>query len=214
VALARALAHEPRLLLLDEPLSALDARARPEIRAVLRSALADFDGVRILVTHDAVEAMTLGDQLVILEEGRVTQSGTPDEIRNAPRTAYAAALVGLNLFRGRLEPLEPGVGRLRTSGGEVIVSWAGAEPVEDALGLLRPADVSLYRARPESSARNVLRGRITALTRDLDRVRVSIDGHPRLVAEVTPGSVERLGLGEGVEVWASFKAMEVTVVPA
>jgi molybdate transport system ATP-binding protein len=213
VALARALVHEPRLLLLDEPLSALDAQARPSVRALLRQALSAFDGVRILVTHDPVEAMTLADDIIVMESGRITQTGSPHQIRSAPRTPYAATLVGLNLFRGRLEPLEPGVARLRTDDGDLVVASSGDEET-DVLGLLRPGDVSLYRGRPESSARNVVEGRISSLTREMDRVRISIDSRPPLVAEVTPASVERLGLEEGVTVWASFKAMEVTLVPA
>jgi molybdate transport system ATP-binding protein len=214
VALARALVHEPAVLLLDEPLSGVDVQARPSIRSILRRELAAFDGVRIIVTHDPVEAMTLGDLLVVMESGRVTQSGTPDEIRAAPRTPYAAAVVGLNLFRGRLEQLEPGTGLLRTADGEVVVPWpAGIDgPVADALGLLRPSDVALYRARPEGSARNVVPGRIEAISMEPDRARVRIASAPPLVAEVTAGSVQRLGLKEGVEVWSSFKAMEVTVV--
>ena len=80
------------------------------------------------------------------------------------------------------------------------------------LGLLRPSDVSLYRARPDGSARNVLHGRVTSVAIEADRARIRIDSAPPLVAEVTPGSVTRLGLTEGAEVWASFKAVEVTVL--
>ncbi len=213
VALARALVHEPRLLLLDEPLSSLDVQARATVRSLVRATLAGFEGVRVLVTHDPVEAMTLADELVLLEEGRVTQSGTPDQIRAAPRTPYAAELVGLNLFAGRLVRLEEGAGVIRTADGEVVVAWPHeAAEAEGVLGILRPADVSLYRARPEGSARNVLRGAITSVSIEADRARVRIASSPPVVAEVTPGSVTRLGLTEGVEVWASFKAVEVTVV--
>ena len=214
VALARALVHGPRLLLLDEPLSTLDVRARPATRSVLRSTLAGFTGVRVLVTHDPVEAMTLAEHIVVMEEGRVTQSGSPAEIRKAPGTEYAAALVGLNLFRGRLEPLEQGAGVLRTASGDVVVPWPGElrGALDGVAGLLRPGDVSLYRARPEGSARNVVHGTITSITLEGERARIAVDGAPSLVADVTPGSVTRLGLAEGVAVWASFKAMEVSLV--
>ena len=213
MALARALAHRPRLLVLDEPLSALDVEARPAARSVLRRALTDFEGVSVIVTHDPVEAMSLAVGVVVLEEGRVTQTGTPEEIRAEPRTAFAAALVRLNFFRGRLEPLESGAGVIRMESGEVVVPWPAAvsEPVEDVRAFVRPGDVALYRARPEGSARNVIRGTISSVAVEGDRARVRIDGAPPLVADVTPGSVSRLGLAEGVEVWASFKALEVTL---
>ena len=214
VALARALVSEPRLLLLDEPLSALDVRARAEIRALLRTVLAGFPGVRVLVTHDPVEAMTLADRLVLIEHGRVTQAGTPAEIRDAPRTPYAAELVGLNLFAGSLVRLDDGAGALQTPDGPVVVGWPADahEPVDAALGLLRPADVSLFADRPDGSARNLLEGTVIAVSFEGDRARIRLDTHPPVVAEVTPGSVERLGLSEGVRVWASFKAVEVRVI--
>jgi len=214
VALARALVHEPQLLLLDEPLSALDVRSRGEIRRLLGELLAGFPGVRLMVTHDPVEAMTLADRLVLVERGRVTQEGTPDEILRAPRTPYAAELVGLNLFAGRLERLDDGSGVLRTAEGDVVVAWPAeaSGDVEGALGLLRPADVALFRETPDGSARNVMAGRIESLTRDSDRVRVRIGSHPPVVAEITAASSARLGLREGGEIHAAFKAVEVAVV--
>jgi molybdate transport system ATP-binding protein len=215
VAIARALIHEPRLLLLDEPTSSLDVRARSEIRPLIRSILDGFTGVRILVTHDPVEALTLADRIVVLEEGRVTQFGTPDQLRNAPRTTYVADLVGLNLFAGRLEPLDPGAGSLVTSVGNVVVPWSDdlpREPVEGVLAVLRPSDVVLHTARPEGSARNVVHGRVAEIAIEGERARVRLAGSPPVVAEVTLGSVDRLGLREGGDAWASFKAVEITLI--
>ncbi|WP_338896675.1 ABC transporter ATP-binding protein [Streptomyces sp. TG1A-60] len=103
VALARALATRPRLLLLDEPLAALDARTRLDVRAQLRRHLADFEAVAVLVTHDPLDAMVLADRLVVVEDGRVVQEGTPGDIARHPRTDYIAHLVGLNLYRGQAE---------------------------------------------------------------------------------------------------------------
>ncbi len=214
VALARALVPEPTLLLLDEPLSALDAGARPRIRDLLRRELRAFDGVRILVTHDPVEASSLADRLVILEQGEVTQIGTPEEVRTAPRTRYAADLVGVNAFVGRLEPLEEGAGRLVTGEGEIVVPWPEWDVVGDVIGIVRPADITLWLQRPAGSARNVNRGPITSVTVEGDRARVRIASDPPLVAEVTVGSLERLGLHDGVDVWTSFKAVEVELSPA
>jgi molybdate transport system ATP-binding protein len=214
VALARALVDEPRVLLLDEPLTALDVGARSRIRDLLRETLQGFAGYRIVITHDPVEAAMLADRLVLLEAGRVTQTGTLEEIRAAPRNRYAADLVGVNLYAGRLVPMEAGVGRLETERGDLVVGWpAGVEgAVDDVLGVVRPADVSLFLARPEGSARNAVRGTVRSVTVEGQRARVAIDGRPPLVAEVTPGSVRRLDLRPGTEVWASFKAVEVRLI--
>jgi molybdate transport system ATP-binding protein len=215
VALARALIHEPRLLLLDEPTSSLDVHARSEIRPLIRSIVEGFAGVRILVTHDPVEALTLADRIVVLEQGRVTQSGTPDQLRNAPRTPYVAELVGVNLFAGRLEPLDAGAGSVVTPAGSIVVPWPDDRPrqgVDGVLAVLRPSDVVLHTARPEGSARNVVHGRVAEIAIEGERARVRLIGAPPVVAEITLGSVDRLGLREGGTAWASFKAVEVTLV--
>jgi molybdate transport system ATP-binding protein len=215
VAIARALIHEPRLLLLDEPTSSLDVRSRSELRPVIRSILEGFAGVRVLVTHDPVEALTLADHIVVLEKGRVTQSGAPEQLRNAPRTPYVADLVGVNLFAGRLEPLDPGAGSVVTSAGNVVVPWPddrSREPVDGVLAVLRPSDVVLHTSRPEGSARNVVHGRVAEIAIEGKRARVRLAASPPVVAEITLGSFERLGLREGENAWASFKAVEVVLV--
>jgi molybdate transport system ATP-binding protein len=212
VALARALVVEPGLLLLDEPLSALDVGARVRVRDLIREELARFAGVRLIVTHDPVEASALADRLVLLEGGRVTQIGTPEDIRTAPRSRYAAALVGVNAFHGLLGSTEEGAGRLATDEGDIVVPWPdGVEPGE-VIGLLKPSDVTVSLEPPTGSARNVFRGRITSVAIEGERARVRIATTPPLVAEVTLGSVERLGLREGTLIWASFKAVEVQIV--
>ena len=213
VALARALVGDPELLLLDEPLAAIDVRARAELRDLLVRELARFPGVRLVVSHDPVDAMTLADGVVVLEGGRVVQVGTPEEIRDAPASAWAAEFVGLNRFRGRLEPLEAGAGRILTEdGGEVIVAWPGDLPrraVDGVIAILAPSDVALSLTAPTSgSARNMLRGTIAGMALEGERARIRIDTRPSLVAEITLGSVERLRLTEGAEVWVSFKAVE------
>lgn len=214
VALARALVREPRLLVMDEPTSSLDVRARAEVRSLLRTVLSSFGGIRVLITHDPVEAMSLADRIVVLEDGRMTQRGTPDELRDAPRTGYVAELVGVNLFAGRLEPLEAGAARLQTPDGAVIVARPAhlKGVVEGVLGVVRPADVTLHLQRPEGgSARNVVVGTVEAIAFEGDRARVRIASKPPIVAEITRGSLDRLGLADGAEVWASFKAVEVDV---
>ena len=215
VALARAIVHHPRLLLLDEPSSGLDVRGRAELRPVLVETLASFPGVRVLVTHDPVEAMTLADHVVILEGGRVTQEGTFDEVRRIPRSRYAAELVGVNLFVGRLEPIEGGAGRLVTDEGHVVVGWPEGvprRPIDDVTATLRPSDVVVHAAPPtQSSARNAWHGPVEDLAIYGERVRARIASRPALVAEVTAGSVRQLGLVRGSDVWASCKAVEVEI---
>ena len=215
VALARALAGDPRVLILDEPLSSVDISARADLRALLRRTLSAFDGPRLLVTHDPIEAMTLADRIVVLEDGRITQTGTPHEIRSAPRTRYAADLVGLNLFRGTLVPIEGGAGELRTADGVLTVPWPEDVPperTEDVLATLAPVDVALHATRPEGSPRNVVRGVVEEVAILGDRARVRLTGAPALVAEITTGSVDRMRIATGATVWASFKAVELRLM--
>jgi molybdate transport system ATP-binding protein len=213
VAVARAIAHEPRLLLLDEPLTSLDVRARAEMRALLGKVLAGFGGISIIVTHDPVDVMTLAHDVVVMENGRVTQRGTIDQIRDAPRTPYAAELVGVNLFAGRLDPSRDGVATLHTGSGEIAIACPAGVQSGDAIALLSPTDVILYREQPSpGSARNVLRGTVRSLADNGERVRVRIDSQPPLVADVTRGSAQRLALADGADVWAVFKAVEVRLL--
>jgi molybdate transport system ATP-binding protein len=215
VALARTLAAEPAVLLLDEPLSSVDASARPALRDGIRDALSDFDGPAIIVSHDPIEAMTLTDRLALLEGGHITQTGTPAEIRTHPRTRYAADLVGVNLFEGTLVPQPDGSGVLETADGEVAVAWPEPLPRERIAGVqgtVAPAEIAIHAARPEGSARNVFRARILEVVPLGGRARVRLASSPPLVAEVTTGSADRMGLVAGGEVWASCKAVEVRLM--
>ena len=207
VALARALATRPRMLLLDEPLAALDAGARAEVRRELKSSLGRFDGVRLVVTHDPVEAMALADRVVVLEDGKVVQEGTPSDLSARPRSSYIAELVGLNLWRGK--GLGDRVGL--DSGGEMMVSNA---PVGEIYAAVHPRAVALYRNRVEGSPRNVWQGRISGVESDAGRVRIRVEGAIPVVAEVTPAAVAELSLIEGEEIWVAIKATEVSVYPA
>jgi len=209
VALARALVTDPRLLLLDEPLAALDAGARAALRRELRGHLASFAGTCLLVTHDPIEAMTLADRLVILEDGRVTQTGTPDRVRAHPRSRYVAGLVGLNLFRGRAAD-----GVIALSSGHELVAVDDDHCSGEVFAVVHPRSVALYRERPVGSPRNVWPGRADSIEVAGDRVRVEIAGPVPLVAEVTPAAVTALRLDDGGPVWASVKATEVVVYPA
>jgi molybdate transport system ATP-binding protein len=206
VALARALAVEPHVLLLDEPLAAADVAARRALRREVRRHLDSFPGVRVLVTHDPVEAAALADRLVVIEDGRVAQEGTPEEVRAAPRTPFAAELAGLNLFRGRAA----GATVRLASGTEVVT----ADPQEgDVFVVIRPEAVSLHLEAPGGSPRNVWAGVVRHLEAAGGRVRVDIEGPVPLVADVTAGAAADLALRPGSAVWTSVKATEITVQP-
>jgi molybdate transport system ATP-binding protein len=209
VALARALATDPRLLLLDEPLAAMDAGARAELRRGLRAHLASFTGTCLMVTHDPIEAMTLADQLVVLEDGRVTQTGAPAHVSAHPRSRYVADLVGLNLFAGKACGTV-----IELSGGQQLVIADQQPCTGEVFAVVRPQSVALHRSRPEGSPRNVWPGTAENLDVAGDRIRVQISGPVPLVAEVTPAAVAALHLGDGGPVWASVKATEVVVYPA
>lgn len=206
IALARALVTDPDLLLLDEPLSALDASTRPGIRSDLRHHLAGYGGCGVLVTHDPLDAMVLADQVVVLEGGRVVQRGTPSELARTPRTPYVARLVGLNLLRGTAH----GTAVDLVGGGTL----ATAHPLTgDVLVVFPPSAVALHRHRPEGSPRNAWPGRVVAMEHQGDTVRVRLHGTPDVLADVTTAAVADLRLDTGQDVWASIKATEVSAYP-
>jgi molybdate transport system ATP-binding protein len=208
VALARALAGDPALLLLDEPLAALDARTRIEVRTALRHRLAEVGAVTVLVTHDPLDAMVLGDRLVVVEDGQVVQEGAPGQVARRPRTDYVARLVGLNLLAG---VGEGDVVRL-PSGAAVVPADAVSGP---ALVAFAPSAVSLHASPPGSgSPRNVWAGRVAGVEAHGSLVRVEVLGDVPLVADVTAAAAADLGLLAGAAVWASVKAVEVTAYPA
>jgi molybdate transport system ATP-binding protein len=207
VALARALAPDPRLLLLDEPLSALDVTTRAEVRRDLKHHLASFEGIRLLVTHDPLEAVALADRLIVMEGGHLVQTGTSAEVTERPRSQYVADLVGVNLLRGDADH-----GSVRLPGGPVVA--AAAAEAGEVFAVVHPRAVAIHRGRPEGSPRNVWPGRASNIELMGNRVRVRIDGEVPLVAEVTPAAMKELDLVEGGEVWLSFKATDVMVYPA
>ncbi|MFF7967600.1 ABC transporter ATP-binding protein [Streptomyces sp. NPDC007903] len=208
VALARALATRPRLLLLDEPLAALDARTRLEVRAQLRRHLAEFEAVAVLVTHDPLDAMVLADRLVVVEHGQVVQEGTPTEIARHPRTDYIAQLVGLNLYRGEADGHA-----VRLDGGPSITT------TEDLSGpvfvAFPPVAVTLFRDRPTgASARNLWRCEVAGLETHGDQIRADLTGEIRLAADLTTAAAAELDLHTSAPVWATVKATQTHAYPA
>ncbi|TMD03958.1 MAG: ABC transporter ATP-binding protein [Chloroflexi bacterium] len=207
VALARALATEPRLLLLDEPLSALDVTIRADTRRDLRRHLANVSGIRLVVTHDPLEAMALADRLMVIEGGRLVQSGRAAEVTARPRSRYVADLVGVNLFRGRAKGTEV---ELETGGALTVADQAHG----DVFAVIHPRAVAVFRQRPDGTPRNVWPLRAVDIDLHGDRVRVRLMGTVTIVAEVTPAALADLGLAEGRKVWAAVKATEISVYPA
>src|SRR5262249_53726855 len=146
VALARALAGQPALLLLDEPLSALDAGTRLDVQAELNRHLAEFTGPCVLVTHDPLEALVLADQLIVLEAGRIVQEGTPAHVARQPATDYVAKLVGLNLYTGQANGFQVAL----TGGGTFVTPGRGLQG--EVLVAVRPSAVVVSTERPEHSS--------------------------------------------------------------
>ena len=203
VALARALVTEPDLLLLDEPLSALDVTTRARLRRDLAEHLEGFPGPRLLITHDPTEAALLAEQIHVLEEGRVTQTGSADDIRLRPRTRYAADLAGSNLLMGK------------ASGGRVALDvfelHIPSQVEGEVLVTIRPSAISVHRRQPEGSPRNSWPTRIELIERMGERVRIRTGPPLVLTAEITEGATDALDLREGDEVWVAIKATEIGV---
>ena len=214
VAIARAIVLEPRLLLLDEPLSALDAQTRRAVRGELRRLLAELTCTTFYVTHSPAEALAFGEQIAVLEAGRVSQCGTRDDLMRYPRSAYVAEFLGVNFFRGSVAARGTTAGaHLTLPEGDFAVAAGGAEAELSAV--VHPREITLALEAPSGTARNVFAGTIEELAPEPprgDRVRISLATTPPLIAEVTREAVDALGLRPGMTVFASFKAAGVVLV--
>jgi molybdate transport system ATP-binding protein len=180
VSIARALATDPRVLLLDEPFSGLDVGVAASLRVELARHLASYDGVTLLVTHDAIDALTLADVVWVLDDGRLVQVGPPREVAAAPLTRHVARLVGLNVL----------------TEGDRFLSFS-------------PSSVTVSPAEPAGSARHRWPGTVTSLAPHGDAVRVLVSGEHELLADVTPAAVAELELAPGRQVWLSVKETAV-----
>jgi molybdate transport system ATP-binding protein len=233
VAIARALALQPQLLLLDEPLAALDVQTRREVRQELRHILADITITTVLVTHQYLEALLFGQSILVLDSGQIIQQGSQQDMLLRPRSAYVAELVGMNFFRGHVVHVEANtLCTIKLQNGKHPLEVMAAlednlqasripEIGEEAFVVVDPRSITLYQNPPDSSARNVFRGEIVQILR-LDtptgregrfdgRVRVSIlldNTMPPLTAEITDASAVRMELREGKAIYAAFKATE------
>ncbi|MFJ3877523.1 ABC transporter permease [Streptomyces sp. NPDC090077] len=210
VALARALAARPRLLLLDEPLAALDQTTRARVRHTLRGHLSGFGGVCLIVTHDPVEAVSLADRVLVLADGRTLQDAPPAEVTRHPRSPWVARMLGRNAWPGTASA----DGLVLAGGSRLVVAETLPEGAQ-ALAIIAPEAVSLHRDRPGGSPRNVWPGTVREVTAAGSRLRVLIGSAeaPDLVAEITPEAAAELGVADGAPVWTSVKATEITLVP-
>jgi molybdate transport system ATP-binding protein len=206
VAMARALVTEPKLLLLDEPLAALDVSTKTDVRRLLRSALRQSSAANVLVTHDLLDAVALGDRMVVIENGAIVQTGTPAEVTARPRSKYVADLTGVTFLRGTAR----GVRLELDGGGELSCAGHGTGPM---LAVITPAAVSVSRQRPDGPPVNTWPGQISAVDLMGDRVRVRMEGKPAITAEVPPAAVDELKLDDGGELWATVDPAAITVYP-
>ena len=210
VALARALAREPAVLLLDEPLAALDAHTKSEVRHELAELLRELALPTLLVTHDYEDAAALADEVGVLVEGRLRQLGPPAELVARPRDAFVASFTGANLLRGKARRGDGALTAIRLESGEDLYS---ADEAEGDVGVVvYPWEVSVARTHaPDSdSALNVVRGQVGSLVEVANRVRVRVGP---VTAEVTAASAERLELADGGVAYATFKATGTRLVP-
>ena len=214
VALARALARKPRLLLLDEPLSALDAATRDHVRCELAQLLRRLAMPAIVVTHDWIDALTLGDQMLVMSGGRVLQAGSPEDVFTRPQHREVAAAVGVEtVVAGRIECRESGIARLRVGSAQLAAADPGGSET-DFYVCIRGEDVTLEKGRAEqSSARNHLRGTVAEIAPAGVLTKVALDVGFELVALVTRQAVADLELVTGAEVFAVFKASAVHLIP-
>lgn len=214
VAVARALAAEPQVLLLDEPMAALDVTAAPAVRRLLREILRADRRTAVIVTHDLLDALAIANKVVIVENGRIVESGPVREILSSPRSEFAARIAGVNLISGVV--LEPGL--LETSWGARVSGIGDVTTGSAAVALFAPAAVSVHLEPPHGSPRNVLAATITEM--DLNGNSVHIrgadqpDGSTGIAADITAAAVADLDLALGQDIFFVAKAQEVQLLPA
>jgi len=207
VALARALARGPRVLLLDEPLSALDAHTKATVRAELRELLHELELPALLVTHDFEDAAVLADRVGVIVDGRLVQLDTPAKLVSSPANPFVARLTGANLLEGNARRFGD-LAEVVLDDGTMLYS---TDPGRGRVGVvIYPWEITISRSTPADSALNHVAGSVTSLVTVDNRVRVQVG---QLTAETSTESAERLGLAEGAQVVASFKATATRLLP-
>lgn len=214
VAVARALAAEPQVLLLDEPLSALDVAAAPAVRRLLRDILREERRTALIVTHDLLDALAVADKVIVVERGRVVESGLVRTVLTSPRSDFGARIAGVNLIQGIVA--EPGV--IRTAWGTAVSGRGDLDQGTAAVALFRPTAVAVHLEPPRASPRNIIG--VTIAEMDLHGTVVRVrgadqpDGGTGLAADITAASAADLDLAPGLAVYFVVKAQEVELHPA
>lgn len=208
VALARTLATDPKLLLLDEPTAALDATARIEIRQWLRNILGKLNIPTILVTHDVEEVAYFRKRVAVIEQGRMVQQGSFHQLLREPASEFIARVVGVNYIPGEVSDASGKLTFTSKGGLTFIAPFEQVAPGPACLTVY-PWDIALYKTLPEGSPRNNLHGRIVEVVQLGDRVRVTLAEEDKLVAELSSRGYEAMGMPQpGDSIWAVFKARE------
>ena len=216
VAIARALAAEPDALLLDEPMAGLDVATAAAVRAVLRRVLRRDGRCAVMVTHDLLDVLTLADRALVIEDGRVVESGRATDVLATPRSGFGARIAGLNLIRGRAGA----DGELLSSTGQ---AWFGvpSEPLpagSAAVAVFAPTAVSVFAEPPKGSPRNVVEVMVAELDQHGSAIRLRAEPltaeAPGIAADVTPDAAADLAIAPGARVWFAVKAREVALHPA
>jgi molybdate transport system ATP-binding protein len=211
-ALARSLVVRPKLLLLDEPFSALDARTREKLRDTLKKAISEYSTTVLHVTHDFEDVWTLANRVVVIRRGEVMQTGDPESVFKRPSPDFVAEFLGTNVLKGKVKALEGKLTVIEAEGLEIYSSDL-ADPGEEIAVSIRPEEIILARETVESSARNILRGNVTGVFKKEHLVVVEVKmGNAEIKAVITPTSCEMLGLKPGRETYAVFKASNARII--
>ena len=211
-ALARSLVVRPKLLLLDEPFSALDARTREKLREMLKKAISEYSTTVLHVTHDFEDVWTLANRVVVIRRGEVMQTGDPESVFKRPSPDFVAEFLGTNVLKGKVKDLEGKLTVIEAEGLEIYSSDL-ADPGEEITVSIRPEEIILARETVESSARNILRGNVTGVFKKEHLVVVEVKmGNAEIKAVITPTSCEMLGLKPGRETYAVFKASNARII--
>lgn len=210
VALARGLVLEPEILLLDEPISALDVPSQEEVRKELKRIHRESDIATIHVTHNREEASWLGDRIGVMKEGRIVQVGTPNRVFQRPKTEFVANFVGTeNVFDGEAET-EEGISKIDIGGGMEIE--AIGEKEGPAKACIRPEEIIISRNPIQSSGRNTFKGKIEEIMEQENTVRLLIDAGKKFRVTITKRSRTEMNLEIGTKVYLAFKASSVHVI--
>ncbi|WP_202079132.1 ABC transporter ATP-binding protein [Caldalkalibacillus salinus] len=212
VALARALVLEPKILLLDEPLSALDVTTRDRVRRELKKTLSLLNIPAVVVTHDYEDAISLGQRILVMDEGKIIQEGTSQELIQAPRSSFVADFSGTNYFDGRMTKQEDGLAHFKLERwGETLRSTARSEGEQSIV--IQPWDIRLTKEKPSASRANVLASKVINILMYGNRLRVDLEGPIPLVVEVQGEDITALmGMEEGDDVYAVIEPEAVKVL--